>query len=107
MHPELDDCGFGDGATRRRAAQLPDEVPEVPEPANRPLPWRLLVPLLAAALALLLVLPAVLGPDEGVVVDPDIVRIKGDEALMLYELKPSGLVPYDGSALGSGDVLAV
>jgi hypothetical protein len=92
-------------ALRRRAAQLPDEVPETPQPANRPLPWRLLIPLLAAALALLLVLPVVLSPDQVVVDDPDVIRIKGDEALVVYQLKSSGLVPYDGKALGSGDVL--
>lgn len=96
--------GLDLSAVRRRAAQVADQAPAIPEPANRAFPWRVLIPLLAAALALLFVLPGLLSQDR-TLDDPDGIRFRGDEALMMYESGPAGLVPWSGDAMGAGDTL--
>lgn len=53
----------------------------VPEPANRPFPWRLLAPILVAAAVLLVLLPRIRHPDETAG-----IRFKGNETLFVHEL---------------------
>lgn len=92
-----------DAADLRRRASPVAEVPEVPVPANRPFPLRWLIPVLVAALALVVFLPR-FHPDE-TARTPISVRIKGDQSLFLYRLKGEELVPYRGEKLGKGDVV--
>lgn len=82
---------------RKRAARL-DEQPVRTEPVRERRPfWMLLAPLALAMLALLFVSRIPLGGDT--------VRIKGTAELAPYHLEEGVLVPYDGRALGKGDVL--
>ena len=90
---------------RHRASSVAGEPPSVPPPANRPFRLRWLIPILVAALALLVMLPRRIHEPSETARTPLGVRIKGDAALLVYRLQGGTLVPYEGQALGQGDVV--
>jgi len=91
---------FDAAAIRARAALLKDEVPAMPEPANRPA-WQWIAPVLMIAALLLVGLLTTLQPEP-----PEYTNIRSTEDFKVYQLQDQQLHPYEGgTALGDGDIL--
>ncbi len=92
-------AAFDASALRARAATLIDEVPANPAPANRPAAHWLAPVLLLAALVLVALVP-MLQPEPSAY-----TTIRSSEHLKVYQLEENQLHPYEGNALGNGDIL--
>ena len=94
---------FDPVAIRRSSLQVLHEAPAVPTAANRPFPLRLVIGIAIAIAALILIVPRLIGRTD----DPEStdIRFRGAEALSLYVLDGSALVPWEGEALGEGDTI--
>lgn len=92
---------------RRRAGTL-TEAPAAQEPANKPfnLAWFALpLGLLAASAAALVLVPGLFPPGIPDAPRGDHVGIKGPSDMQLFALHDGALRPYEGEALGEGDVV--
>ena len=91
---------FDCASLRARATTLTDEVPVLPEAANRP-NWAWLAPVLMIAAVLLGGFLTTLQPKPSVH-----TTIRSSDALQIFQLQDDQLHPYEeGTSLGDGDVL--